>query len=66
MTIRKRRDSDGWKRGESGFGSSDDLKVNRGTKPYEEQVPAHDIFKDVDKNQEVNGGLSGGIPFGTD
>jgi hypothetical protein len=65
MTVRKRRDNDGYLRGESGFGDSSGLKLRRG-KPYEETDPSRDISRNVDKNQDVNGGFSGGIPYGTD
>lgn len=34
--------------------------------PYEKQNPRHDVYSDVDKNQDVNGGFSGGIKYGTD
>ena len=43
-----------------------DAGLVRHEAPYEQTNPARPIWRNVDKNQAVNDGASGAIPYGTD
>lgn len=65
MTIRKRRDDDGWKRGEGASSNSDDLKLKT-VLDYQFRSHTIDRSKIVDANAEANGGFPAPLTAPTD